>query len=436
MKRLVVILAVAIFGCWSVASSANQESRGPQHRAPRASVHMEIESPVIVADPVIAPDIIVDETPEETPLPYELFEGGSEKENKNDPAYPIYKEGYRLILDEQWEDARAKFADVISKYPKSEYVDDASYWSAYALKNIDRKKAIKAYKDFIAKYPNSTYFDDAVADLSQLSERRHYSVMDPSHSVWMSNIDSDSLMKHEMKVYSSGKGGGTGFGYGMGIAPKLNLDMKKMKRSLEKMRIATPHPFSMHFPGIGRVPRALNIYSGSEDTLDEKTRIKMDALYALGDTKEDSVSYKTLRDVALDPKQPRELRMTAIDALSEFKKFDVLPDFIQIATNEKDDEIQSIAINYISDIGSSKDKNKRVDALIQLYHSLPNDRKDLRETIFYTIADIGNDKAVDFLISVAKTNADPELRSQAIYYLGNVGGDKARAALYDILKEN
>jgi len=66
---------------------------------------------------------------------------------------------------------------------------------------------------------------------------------------------------------------------------------------------------------------------------------------------------------------------------------------------------------------------------------LPAEKKDQRETIFYTIADIGNDKAVDFLINVARDNKDYELRSQAIYYLGNIGGEKARVALYDILKD-
>jgi HEAT repeat protein len=160
----------------------------------------------------------------------------------------------------------------------------------------------------------------------------------------------------------------------------------------------------------------------------------MDALYAIGDTKEDSISYKTLRDVALDPKQPRELRVTALDALRDFKKFDVLPDFLQIASSDKDEDVQNTAINYISDLSGNKDR--RVDALIKLFSMLSPDKKEQQETIFYTIADIGNDKAVDFLISVAKTSPNSELKRQAVYYLGNIGGEKARAALYDILKEN
>jgi HEAT repeat protein len=54
--------------------------------------------------------------------------------------------------------------------------------------------------------------------------------------------------------------------------------------------------------------------------------------------------------------------------------------------------------------------------------------------IVYEVADVGNDRAVEFLLRVAKSDADYNLRSDAVYYLGNIGGDKARTALYEILK--
>src|SRR5947208_10478188 len=91
---------------------------------------------------------------------------------KNDPAYKMYKEGYRLVLDEKWEEARQKFAGMTKKYPKSDYLDDAEYWSAIAIKHVDKKKAVDEYERFILKYPNSNYFDDAFADYQGLSTVR------------------------------------------------------------------------------------------------------------------------------------------------------------------------------------------------------------------------------------------------------------------------
>src|SRR5882762_3736940 len=73
-------------------------------------------------------------------------------DNKRDPAYKIYKEGYHLVLDERWEEARKKLHEVEKSYPTSEYVDDAEYWSAYALMHIDKKKAAESYERFIQRF--------------------------------------------------------------------------------------------------------------------------------------------------------------------------------------------------------------------------------------------------------------------------------------------
>jgi hypothetical protein len=421
---------------WQLAYCVKPESPQkpvrPSSTITSASSSSAFSDDINVVEAPESPDNMLAEDQEDNPMPYELNDNG--KDNSKDPAYKMYKEGYKQILNGGWVLARNKFKEMLSKYPKSEYADDASYWSAYALKYLDKKKAASAYKEFLAKYPESTYYDDAVADLSQLSSK-HHSVSSGSSGYSIFSSDDDSLNSGNIRLYSGGKG--KGYGYTTAI-PRVNMSMDKLNRSLRKLSITTPRALTMpRMPAPARAPRAFwggNLWLTSDDTLDEKTKIKMDALYAIGDTKEDSVSYKTLRDVALDPKQPRELRLTAIDALSEFKKFDVLPDFINIASTDKDEEVQNSAINYISDLSGNKDR--RVDALIKLFNMLPSDKKEQQETIFYTIADIGNPKAVDFLISVAKTSPNNELRRQAIYYLGNIGGEKARAALYDLLKEN
>ena len=69
---------------------------------------------------------------------------------------------------------------------------------------------------------------------------------------------------------------------------------------------------------------------GVDEKLDPQTQLKMDALYALGDTPEDSLSFATLHDVIVDPKQPLPLRQSAMDVLSDFKKYDVLNVFLEV----------------------------------------------------------------------------------------------------------
>ena len=334
--------------------------------------------------------------------------------DQKDPAYKMYKSGYDLILDEKWKEARKKFADLIAKYPKSDYVDDAEYWSAYALKHIDAKKALDAYNKFISKYPKSHYYDDAVADLSQLKDEEGY--------IFSGNGGTNIHVKEGQRAFVTpegmvvGKANGKLFGY------SFDRNMRRMQRQLRAVTVATPRA----------VPQPWGI-SSSDEKLDPETKLKMDALYAIGETKEDSTSYKALRDVALDRSQPRQLREAAMDALSDFRKFDVLPVFAEVAKTDTSEYMQNTAIEFVG--RHSKDKNRSVETLMDLFSAVPKYREEQLGTVLYSIAEIGNDKAVDFLATVARTHENYNLRSDAVYYLGNIGGDKARAALYEILKE-
>jgi hypothetical protein len=323
-------------------------------------------------------------------------------DDKGDPAHALYKEGYNLILDEQWMEARVKFAEIIKKYPKSDYVDDAQYWSAVTWKHTDPDKAREVYKKFIKDFPSSTYYDDAVADLNEL-EDTPFVVTSGTPTV------PKAVVTPRVATSSSSSGFGYSFGYGLGAG------MRKLHMSLKKLRFA---------------PSA--IISREDESLDPETRLKMDALYAIGETKEDEKSFQTLKEVAINTKQPKALRIAALDALSNFRKNDVLSVYMEIAQTDTSEDLQESAIDFISQ--NTKDKNKSVSLLIELFSKVPKQRKEQHESIFYAIADVGNDRAVDFLANIARTSEDYELRRDAVSYLGSIGGERARAALYEILR--
>ena len=331
-------------------------------------------------------------------------------EQQGDPAYSMYKEGYNLILEERWNDARETFNQLITKYPKSEYIDEAKYWTSYALSYTDKKKAIENYKKFIKEYPSSTYYDDAIADLNKLD----------------GNI-----------VVSTSSGGSVaistahGKGYSYTTAPSVRQANRALRATLQKLPRLTTTPRPARYPHPMVFMPSMSS-GGDRDDLDPETRIKMDALTALGDMKEDSLSFKTLRDVALDRKQLRQLRETAMDALSDFHKFDALPVFVEIAKQDTSEEMQTMAIDYIGQL--SNNKNRSVETLSDLFYAIPPYRYEQRMTVLNAVAEIGNDKAVDLLAKIARTNDNYDVRSEAVYYLGNIGSDKARAALYDILR--
>ncbi|MGA9119024.1 MAG: HEAT repeat domain-containing protein, partial [Bacteroidota bacterium] len=124
-------------------------------------------------------------------------------------------------------------------------------------------------------------------------------------------------------------------------------------------------------------------------------------------------------------------RIEAMNQLSDFKKHDPAPVFVELAQSDTSEEIQSASLDYLRQ--SVSDDNKSVLIFRGLFEKVPSSRADQRSMILYEIADIGNDGAVDFLSNVARHDSSYDLRSEAVYYLGNIGGEKARTVLYDMI---
>jgi hypothetical protein len=385
-------------------------------------------SGVPAIDPVYSDPAVADEVTMDAP------------ENHNEPGFELYQKGYHLVLDEKWTEARKNLQTFIKKYPRSGYVDDACYWSAYALKHIDRKSAIDAYIRFITKFPNSRYYDDAVADLTELSNGHPVTIgryiddegtrvyvsgegrgisLDSSGAVIRDHSDSIVVDRHGKPLKRSGKGFEFSFGYAPRALDVHEKSLSALSRALGHLRFP---PFIAPFG-----PMA------SDQHLDKTTRLKIQALQALGESKDDSGAFVALRKVALDGSNANPLRVAAMEELSDMQISDPLPVFVDIAKRDTDKEIQNFAIDEIGLL--SKDKNRSVETLIGLFDAIPKIREDRREEIFFSIAEVGNDKAVDFLSRVARSDENYDLRGQAIYYLGSIGTPKARTALLEILQK-
>ncbi len=324
----------------------------------------------------------------------------------NDPGYEAYRKGYDLILDEEWEEAVKQMKSMVSGYPKSQYVDDATYWIAYAYKNIDEDKAVELYKKFIKTYPKSNYYDDAVADLSELDGNFTFTVSGDSQHVSITRAPG---------------------GFAIATGTTMRLAQQQLRVAQRMMA-----PQATTIAGTPLPHMAMGYYNMSHEKLDEETQLQLEVLNALGDKRDDENSYSALKEVAIDSKQHRTLRVAAMDQLAEFKKPDPLPVFIEIAKKDTSEEIQNMAIDYIGSL--SGNKNRSVETLSELFSAIPKYRISQLQAVLGSIAEIGNDKSVDFLGTVARSNDNYDLRRDAVYYLGGIGNEKARAVLLEILK--
>jgi len=93
--------------------------------------------------------------------------GTTADESDDDPGYALYKSGYNMVMNEQWQEARSIFQELARSFPESQYRDDALYWFGYCGSQTNElSDAIDAYNQLIHEFPGSQYYDDAVADLT------------------------------------------------------------------------------------------------------------------------------------------------------------------------------------------------------------------------------------------------------------------------------
>jgi HEAT repeat protein len=132
------------------------------------------------------------------------------------------------------------------------------------------------------------------------------------------------------------------------------------------------------------------------------------------------------------PRADARRRLAVIDAAASLGTPRALTFLVQVARTSPDTVLQTTAVDNIAAAG--RDKHRNVELLIDLYRSLPMGHRLARETALYGVAEMGTDRAVDFLAQVARDSSDDELRRDAVIYLGTIGGPKARNALYEILQ--
>jgi HEAT repeat protein len=302
--------------------------------------------------------------------------------SQQDPAHPLYREGYKLVLEEKWDEARKKLAEVVSRYPKSRYVDDAEYWTAYSFIRSNPTRAAELYKRFVARYPRSNYFDDAVADLGRLEGQ----------------AVADSVVASIRRAPPA--------------PPALAVDV------VPRLQVAP----TVTIPPIGPTPA-----TPRSEKLDEGVRLKMDALHALRRSPEDESAFEVLKEVALDSSQVRELRETALFALDAFKRFDVLPVYLAVLAGSKADH--RIKETVLFSLGKRADADDEKAYSVVRNHILDkNQPTAVREAALYSLRNLKRPDLLRVYLDILKNDPDPKLKQNALYYVGQLAkGDDTTA---------
>jgi HEAT repeat protein len=108
-----------------------------------------------------------------------------------------------------------------------------------------------------------------------------------------------------------------------------------------------------------------------------------------------------------------------------------LPFLTELVRNEREgEEIRETAAYAI---GMSRDV-AALNILIELYRSIPN--REIKRKLIHAISINDNqDPAIDFLIRIAKTDADTEARKMAMFWLGQKAGEKSLGVLREAVED-
>jgi len=351
--------------------------------------------------------------------------------------YSRYKEGYRLILDAKWEQALARFNELISKYPHSTYVEDARYWSAYALMHSDRMKALAAYQKFIRNYPNSGYIDDAIADFTRLRVESVPSPPGPEVApprpaakgkeivIDLKALERD-LKQIEFRLQRQASQMAAGH-FTSSPPPPVRPKRVGALIQAEKLHALAVREGDSLRTMVTQLQKEAKIQAFKAIVTDNKLapQVRVHVLQELAEEAktDDRPTFQILKELALDKRQPIEIRAVAMSSLLKFTTFDPLPVLEQVLKQDPDEEAQHIALGAIVE----SEKGRSLNTLIDLFDEVPRHRTEQQEMLLQIIAEENGEKGTDFLVKVARGNASPELKTAAVMYLSETGRDKNRS---------
>ena len=190
---------------------------------------------------------------------------------------------------------------------------------------------------------------------------------------------------------------------------------------------------------------------------DSDRELRREAIDGLGDS-QDPASLKALEKIISDSNGDADLQREAVDAIGDKGQDVAVPLLMRIAKTHANAEIRREAIDHLGEIpgqlsflvevarnesetldlrreaidaiGESPD-GEAINTLQSLYSAITN--REVRREILDAISESPDrEAALNFLIKVARGDADPGVRQEALSGLGEMNDDRAIAALSDL----
>ncbi|KAA3615697.1 MAG: outer membrane protein assembly factor BamD [Calditrichaeota bacterium] len=395
----------------------------------------------------------------------------------DDEANKLYQDGYKLILDKDWNSAIETFEKLLDKYSDSSWEDDATFWICYAHEKKGRKKenSFECYEDFIKDFEDSKWRDDALQNMAKIAQE----IGNSDYTTRVKNLENeldDELSLAAIRALSS-RGDTKAFEsiiriFNSNKKPGLRKKMVYIIGSFETSASAKKLMEIAEDDADKDVRReAIFWLSNNEPTeeiadflvnsaLNDKDRdvqkkalfslsnmdnqfgipylykiaekhsnddLRADAIFWIGQNSEDLESLKKLSNFAREDKA-FAVQKKAIFAISQIETSTALDELVILSKELKNKELRANALFWLSQNATSK---KHIGAIRDAAY---NDKDGhVQEKAVFALHQLEKNKGLDDLIKIAKDHPSSRIRKKAIFWLGQSDDDRAIDALEDIL---
>ncbi|MFC1492756.1 HEAT repeat domain-containing protein, partial [candidate division KSB1 bacterium] len=294
--------------------------------------------------------------------------------NFQDADAKSYREAYKNILNEKWDEAVDALKKFREDYPKSRRLSSAEYWICFSREKLDYpdEEVFELYEEFIEKYPSSSWADDARSNMVRIG----------------SELIRSGNREYEVKVQNIRREGDEA----LALAALYALGTDNEEEVL---------------------PQVIEMY---DNTMSE--RIRKELVYILARFKSKLAADKLYEIIMNDPDV--QIRTVAIHYLSEEDPEKLLAVAGELIWNESDEELIKSAVYTLPNIKLIESDNM----LIKIVSEHPN--PEIRVAAIHMLSEkqMRDPNVLKIMEDVIFKSDDIELKKTALYGLNRAENKK------------
>jgi HEAT repeat protein len=353
------------------------------------------------------------------------------------PAMKVFAEGRDFLDNNEWAKAAERFRSFIEGYPNDKDVDAAYYWLAYTLNKQGRRQEAKGWLDrLFREFPKSGWRDEARALAVELGDPQAVkrgiedkendeiklialqSLFDNNPERAMQYVSemlkspNTSQQMRESVVSLLGSHGGR-------QAVPILLQLARTDPS-PRVRLTAIHRLGEE-GGEAVLGDLMSIYQSDRDV-----QVKQQVLHALSEM-EGAQARARLVEVARNPSEPQQLRLSAIHWLGE-RDDSAFADLSQIYDSDRSQQVRAQILHSFSEMRDPRASQKLVEV------ARTSDDVQLRASAIHLLGERGTDAVVDELVRIYEADQPTQIKMQILHSFSEMENARARAKLMEVAR--